>query len=107
MPNHVHAVIEPCGNRDTGIPAGDSAGVPAFDPQTGMSVSLSRLLKGIKGASARAANQLLGHTGTFWMDESHDRIVRNQEEYRRFVDYIRENPAKAGLRPHEYWLLAP
>ena len=110
MPNHVHALIEPCGERecDTGIPAGGSGSVS--EAQTGMSVSpaspapLSRLLKGIKGASARAANQLLGRTGAFWMDESYDRIVRNRDEYRRFVDYIRANPAKAALHADHYWL---
>jgi len=105
MPNHVHALIEPGGKRDTGIPAGDLYS----DTQTGMSVSpphasLSRLLKGIKGASARAANLLLGQNGSFWMDESYDRIVRNGEEYRRFVDYIRANPANAGLPDRQYWL---
>ena len=117
MPNHVHALIEPSSGEaqtgmsvsrrrgDTGIPAGDSHS----DPQTGMSVSqpLSRLLKGIKGASARAANLLLGQTGTFWMDESYDRIVRNGEEYRHFVEYIRANPAKAGLQDTQYWLYCP
>lgn len=55
------------------------------------------------GASARAANLLLGQTGTFRMDESYDRIVRNEEEYRRFVDYIRANPAKAGLSDDKFW----
>jgi len=101
MPNHVHALIQPRAERDTGIPAGESIS----GAQTGMSVSpLSRLLKGIKGASARAANQLLQQTGPFWMDESYDRIVRDMEEYHRLTDYIRANPTKAGLPGHHYWL---
>ena len=102
-------------SRDTGIPAGGLGS----EPQTGMSVSrgtgilaggslppdaLARLLKGIKGASARAANRLLGLTGTFWMDESYDRIVRNREEYHHFLQYIRANPAKADLSHEQYWL---
>ncbi len=104
MPNHVHALIEPRGRRDTGIPAGESDS----EAQTGMSVSpLSRLLKGIKGASARAANQRLSRTGPFWMDESYDRIIRDADEYRRFTDYIRENPTKAGLAEEKYWLYLP
>jgi len=112
MPNHVHALIEPREQSgvesDTVIPAGGSGA----GAQTGMSVSLpsrpapslSRLLKGIKGARARAANQLLGQKGSFWMDESYDRIVRDGEEYQHFVNYIRANPAKARLPDHQYWL---
>ena len=58
MPNHVHAMIEPLKAN-----------------------ALSTLLKGIKGASARLVNQALGQSGAFWMDESYDRIVRNEKEY--------------------------
>ena len=81
MPNHVHAVLEPLGAN-----------------------VLSILLKGIKGASARKANQCMATTGSFWMDESYDRIVRNQKEYDYFLDYIRENPVKARLNDDAYWL---
>jgi REP element-mobilizing transposase RayT/type I restriction-modification system DNA methylase subunit len=82
MPNHVHALIEPLDGHD-----------------------LSKLLQGIKGASARAANQILGTTGTFWLDESYDHIVRSEAQYKHFLRYIADNPIKAGLRENEYWLL--
>jgi REP element-mobilizing transposase RayT len=82
MPTHVHALLEPLANH-----------------------SLSELLKGMKGASARHANQLLGATGMFWLDESYDHIVRSQRQYAHFVRYIAENPRKAGLSSNEYWLL--
>ena len=81
MPNHVHALIEP---------------VTGF--------RLRDLLKGIKGASARLANHELGRSGAFWMDESYDRIVRNEKEYRYFLRYIQRNPAGARLAEAEYWL---
>ncbi len=82
MPNHVHALIEPLEGHD-----------------------LSKLLQGIKGTSAREANKLLGATGsTFWLDESYDHIVRSEAQYRHFLRYITENPVKAHLRDHEYWL---
>ncbi|MBC8041180.1 MAG: transposase [Opitutaceae bacterium] len=84
MPNHVHALIEPL------------AGNP-----------LATLLKGIKGASARAANRLLGQTGTFWLDESYDHIVRNESEFTAFVRYIESNPTRAHLSPEQYWLRLP
>jgi REP element-mobilizing transposase RayT len=82
MPNHIHALIEPLEGHD-----------------------LSKLLQGIKGTSAREANKLLGTTGsTFWLDESYDHIVRSEAQYQHFIRYIAENPVKAGLKPHEYWL---
>ncbi len=81
MPTHVHLLIEPLGGAD-----------------------LSRILQGIKGASAREINKLMGVTGTFWLDESYDHIVCSEKQYWRFVRYIAENPTRAGLRDHEYWL---
>jgi hypothetical protein len=38
------------------------------------------------------------------MEESYDRIVRNETEYAHFCAYIIENPAKARLAPDQYWL---
>ena len=68
------------------------------------SYSLSELLKGIKGASAREANKLLGTSGQFWLDESFDHIVRSEPQYQRFLRYISDNPVRAHLPPDEYWL---
>ncbi len=82
MPNHVHLLIEPLGKN-----------------------LLPDLLKGIKGASARAINQLLGKTGNkVWMEESYDHIVRSEKEYHHFIKYISENPIKANLPEDKYWL---
>jgi hypothetical protein len=80
MPTHVHLLLEPLRNN-----------------------KLPLLLKGIKGASARRANQILGTSGQFWLDESYDHIVRSEEQYGHFLRYIAENPVKAHLRPDEYW----
>ena len=81
MPTHVHLLLEPLEGHD-----------------------LSRILQGIKGASAREINKLAGVTGTLWLDESYDHVVRSEKQYWRFVRYIAENPARAGLRNDEYWL---
>ena len=55
-------------------------------------------LRKLKGASARAANQVLGLTGQpFWQDESYDHHVRSQEEFERIENYILQNPVRAGL----------
>jgi putative transposase len=73
MANHVHALITP-------------------------HVEVSALMQSLKKYTARKANQLLGLTGQpFWQDESYDRLVRDESEFRRIVDYIELNPVKAGL----------
>lgn len=38
------------------------------------------------------------------MDESYDHIVRSETQYRHFERYIEENPTRAKLADHEYWL---
>ena len=60
-------------------------------------VPLQVIMKRIKGASARYCNLELGRTGQFWQHESYDRVVRNEEEYWKIVNYILQNPVKAQL----------
>ncbi|HEY3457032.1 MAG TPA: transposase [Bryobacteraceae bacterium] len=73
MANHVHILVH-----------------PHIEP--------SKLLKSLKGATAREANKLLGRTGEpFWQKESYDHWVRNQAEFRSIKAYIENNPVKAGL----------
>ena len=79
MPNHVHAVLTP------------------MQTASGDYYSLSRLLHGIKGYSARRANRLLEREGSFWQHESYDHFVRDDAELRRIVAYVVQNPVKAGL----------
>ena len=84
MPDHVHLVIRP----ERGI-------------------TLSRVMKGLKGVSARSINQHRGHTGTIWQDESWDRSIRDEREFLSVLQYLAENPVRAGLcrEPEEYeWL---
>jgi len=83
MPNHVHLLIRPQGGNP-----------------------LRHLLRGIKGASGRHCNRVLGQSGgKFWMDESYDRVVRNARELEAYRDYIGANPSKAGLSEGEYTLI--
>jgi putative transposase len=81
MPNHVHLLLQLR---------------PGFD--------LSKELKGLKGGSARACNLALGLRGSFWMDESYDRVVRDVEELNAFRRYISGNPGKAHLASVHYSL---
>lgn len=80
MANHVHVLIRP-------------------------GINPSRLLKSLKGATAREANKLLRRTGEpFWQKESYDHWVRERAEFERIKLYIENNPVKAGLvnTPEQY-----
>lgn len=77
MPDHVHLLLRP---------------KPAY--------SLSRVMKGIKGVSSRLVNQSRGAGGTVWQDESHDRIMRDENEAIEKARYILDNPRRAGLVDH-------
>jgi len=69
--------------------------------------SLSRIMKGIKGASARQVNlrrtdtnvhsAKRGTSGSIWQDESFDRIIRDQSELNEKLSYMLNNPVKRGL----------
>ena len=74
MPEHVHLILKPNADR-----------------------KLSEVMKGIKGVSARLVNKERGVTGKLWLDESYDRIIRDEEEYIEKLNYILQNPIKAGL----------
>jgi putative transposase len=80
MANHVHLLLTP-------------------------TAPVSKLMNWLKGTTARRVNQILGLTGkALWQDESYDRLVRNEGEFRRIQAYIEENPVRAGLvaAPEDY-----
>ena len=74
MPDHVHIVLAPSDG-----------------------LSLSAVMKGIKGVSARKINSCRGTSGPIWQDESWDRIVRDEDELHEKLNYMLLNSAKAGL----------
>jgi REP element-mobilizing transposase RayT len=88
MPDHVHLILRPLGQYD----------VP-------------RIMKGIKGVSARRVNELRGTTGRVWQEESWDRILRDAEEYEEKLEYMHDNPVKVGLvrdgSEYEFWYFNP
>ena len=81
MPNHVHTLIE------------------VFN-----SISLSEIIHSWKSFSANQINKLLNRTGQVWMMEYFDRYIRDYEHFDKVVNYIHNNPVKAGLvkSPSEY-----
>lgn len=74
MPDHVHLILI---------------------PKSGY--SLSQIMKGMKGKSAREINKLRNAKGSIWQDESFDRIIRDEDELIEKLNYMLNNPLKAGL----------
>ena len=81
MPNHVHTAV---------IPRGDW--------------SLEKLVHSWKRWSAVRVNRLTGKAGELWQPDYFDTIVRDRVHLGRVLRYIRNNPAKAGLREGEFVL---
>ena len=75
MPNHVHIVF-------------------AVERSA---TSLYKILQSLKAYTARDANKLLNRKGAFWQHESYDHVVRDRKELERIVNYVLNNPVKAGF----------
>ena len=74
MPNHVHAVVEP----------GEQQGLGA-------------IVQAWKSFSAKRANKLLNRSGPFWHKDYFDRFIRDEGHLQRTIEYVENNPVKAGL----------
>ncbi len=74
MPNHVHVVAE------------------AIDGH-----SLSKIVQSWRSFTARQANAALGRTGAFWHPDYFDRFMRHEAHLHRTIEYVEQNPVKAGL----------
>jgi REP element-mobilizing transposase RayT len=73
MPNHLHLLFTPMGET-----------------------SLEKAIQMVKGG----ASYRIGKKRKFlqlWQDGYHDWRCRNEEDYRAYAEYIRQNPVKAGL----------
>jgi REP element-mobilizing transposase RayT len=85
MPNHAHALLTPKGGH-----------------------TLSAILHSWKSFTGSEANKILQRREqAFWQRESYDHVVRDENEFCHFVEYIRANPVKAGLcrEPREWFYL--
>ncbi len=79
MSNHAHIVFEPLLQAD------------------GSYCPLAKTMHSLKLYTARRANLLLGRNGQFWDHERYDHEVRDENEWRRIVEYVVNNPVKAGI----------
>lgn len=65
---------------------------------------LARMLQAWKSISAIKANRILKRTGSFWQREYWDTFMQNEEQERKAIRYVENNPVKAGLcRVPEEW----
>lgn len=74
IPDHVHMIVTP------------------YDRWT-----LPKVLRGLKGVSARLINLSRNETGSVWQSESFDRAVRSDENIRAKAEYTINNPVRANL----------
>jgi REP element-mobilizing transposase RayT len=59
--------------------------------------SLPNVMRLIKGRSARAINMMRGRSGSLWQRESFDHILRREEDLFKKMEYVANNPVRAGL----------
>ena len=81
MPNHAHMVVE-----------------------TRSGHSLSSIVQAWKSYTAKKANRILGRKGRFWQPEYFDRLIRDDSHLAAVIEYVHNNPVKAGLvQTAEMW----
>lgn len=74
MPNHVHTLIAPVER-----------------------MYLSEIMYDWKSYTTHAINKALNRKGKLWMMEYFDRFIRDNDHFQKVVNYIHNNPVKAGL----------
>ena len=67
------------------------------EAEPGQWSSLSSILHSVKAYTAKEVNRRLGRAGAVWMQESFDRMMRDEEEFREKWAYIRNNPVTRAL----------
>ena len=60
--------------------------------------SLASVVHSWKSFTGKKANDLLGCQGAFWQREYYDHLIRNENEFQRAIQYVADNPVKAGLK---------
>jgi REP-associated tyrosine transposase len=80
MPDHAHMIF-----------------TPLIDRARMEVVSLVKIMRAIKGASAHQINQRLCRDGAVWQEESFDHVLRSSESLHEKMDYILQNPVRRGL----------
>jgi len=80
MPDHVHLIL-----------------TPLVDIERREVVSLTEIMKAIKGASGHFVNRRLRQRGAIWQEESFDHVLRSSESLDQKIDYVLNNPVRRGI----------
>jgi putative DNA methylase len=91
MSNHVHVLLQPW---DATRAANAECEV---GERTDQHSPLASIMHSLKSYTAHEANRILARLGPFWQAEWYDHWVRDDDELERIVDYVMNNPIKAGL----------
>jgi REP element-mobilizing transposase RayT len=59
--------------------------------------SLGAIVRSWKSFTANQANRVLDRSGPFWHRDYFDRFIRDEGHLFRTIDYVENNPVKAGL----------
>jgi putative transposase len=95
MPNHFHAIVHirrgerrsPDVDRD--VTGGQAPLAPTMKPR-----SIGSLVAGFKSAVTKRINERCTNKNSVWQRNYYEHIIRDEEDYFRIVQYIRNNPAK-------------
>ena len=79
MPDHVHLALSP--RRD----------------EEGRNYSIPEIMQEIKSVSAHRINKQTHYSGKVWQDESFDRAMRSAEDLDLKIEYMIDNPVRAGI----------
>jgi len=83
MPDHAHLLL-------TALRRPDGWLYPLHD-----------IMRAIKGTAACRINVLLGRNGQVWQEESFDHVLRSNDSLAEKVEYVCQNPKRAGLASSE------
>ncbi len=107
LPTAARDIVLECCLRESGDKFDLHAAVVMTDPvhliysplrrEDGWSYTLPEIMKSIKGRSAREINVALKRSGPVWQEEFFDHVLRSNDSLVDRVDYVCQNPVRAGL----------
>jgi len=62
--------------------------------------SLSDIMRSLKSFSAKQIIEAVGGQGPIWQSRFHDRAIRCEDQFSTAIEYIHQNPVRAGLSPN-------
>ena len=86
MPSHIHWVFRPLSNWCKALAESGQGRSPR-----------EIIVHSIQSFTALQCNRVRQATGRFWQPESYDHWIRNDDEFYRVIDYVEQNPVKAGI----------